>query len=309
MTQPRPAETGIVSQIFRRSRLARFCVLVLIACTVLLLLIGLLQRHLIYHPLRLQNLSARRIAVAGSVVNDVTVTTHDGLELNGWHFRQNGDFERPVAIVFPGNAGHRMVRLELSELLISAGCDVLLFDYRGYGDNPGKPSQSDLVRDAATIWKFARGELSYESDQILLYGESLGGGVAVQLAADCCQQGEAPAGLILQSTFNSLIAAGQHHFPLLPVSWMLLDPFRSDQRIGEVTCPILMLHGDRDRVVPHELGEQLIAEAAAESEQGIAARFVTLPGADHNDVLLVSKSLMRRTLREFVSRLGFDSHS
>ncbi|MFO1021597.1 MAG: alpha/beta hydrolase [Planctomycetales bacterium] len=124
---------------------------------------------------------------------------------------------------------------------------------------------------------------TYPAARIFIYGESLGGGMAVRLAAECCQKGDVPGGLIVQSSFTSLVEAGGYHFPWLPVSWLLIDRYASIERINKVTCPILVLHGKRDSIVPFSMGRKLFETAAEKSESGVAKEFIELE-CDHNDV-------------------------
>jgi hypothetical protein len=206
-------------------------------------------------------------------------------------------------LYFPGNAGNRAYReLEL-RLLTDAGADAILFDYRGYGDSPGEPSEEGLARDARAVWRFATETNKIEPRRLVLFGESLGGGVAVRLASDLSEQHTPPAGLILRSTFSSLTDAAAHHFPWLPVRWVLIDRFPSERRIRDVTCPILQLHGRRDTIVPFRLGQKLFAAAPEKSASGIAKRFVELPNANHNDVIETSHGEVLAAVRDFLSKV------
>jgi uncharacterized protein len=155
--------------------------------------------------------------------------SHDGLTLYGWHVlpagktATGGDGRRrelqdgqPVVLYFSGNAANRAYRgLEFS-LLADLGCHVLVYDYRGYGENPGSPSEAHLAADARSAWQYATGEQGIEPGRIILMGESLGGAVAVRLAAEQSQAGSAPGGLVLRAAFSSLVDAGATHYPWLP---------------------------------------------------------------------------------------------
>ena len=139
--------------------------------------------------------------------------------------------------------------------------------------------------------------------RIILYGESLGGGVAVRLAADLSQAGPAPAGLVLRSTFPSLVEAGEYHYPFLPVRFALIDRFDSAGRIADVTCPILQLHGVRDVIMPIKLGRRLFAAAPERSSTGTAKQLVELRNAGHNDVTLVAEKELREAIQGFLHKL------
>ena len=160
-----------------------------------------------------------------------------------------------------------------------------------------------MAADARAVWKYATEERTVSPGRIVLYDESLGGGVAVRLAAEMCEAGTPPAGLILRSTFSSLADAGAYHYPWLPVRLVLVDRFGSIDRISAVTCPILQVHGGRDTIMPIELGRRLFEAAPEKSAGGTAKRFVELPTANHNDVLLVAEPEFRRAVSEFLKAL------
>lgn len=291
----------------------RFLVLVLISFLVLFIMLAWFQRSLIYHPTKSDELQAATSALPQAVA-DVRVTTHDKLVLNGWLAlagqRRSPDAPgvksllaqaRPLVIVFPGNAGHRAMRQELLYALGSLGADAMIFDYRGYGDNEGNPTEALLTRDARAIWNHATGELKVPPGRIVLYGESLGSGVAIRLAGDLCAERIELGGLIVQSAFNSLVATGYHHFPILPVGLLLIDRFESDKHITRVRCPILHLHGERDVVVPLPLGQKLFQCAPEESSAGVAKELVLLPNTDHNDVYGPDVQLVMRAVGKFLA--------
>ena len=203
-------------------------------------------------------------------------------------------------LYFGGNAANRSYRTLEVEVLANAGADVLIFDYRGYGDNLGTPSEEGLSRDAWAVWRFATEAKKIEPRRIVLFGESLGGGVAIRLASELSQKKTPPAGLILRSTFSSLPDAGAYHFPWLPVRWLLIDRFPSEQRIRDVTCPLLQFHGRRDTILPLRLGRKLFDAAPQKSASGVAKKFVELANADHNDVMETSGAEIAKAVREFL---------
>ena len=278
----------------------------------LLIMLAWFQRSLIYHPTKSQSLKAADAHLQQAMV-DVAVQSHDGLTLNGW-IALSGQRKsslpidtkkllsqgRPLVIVFCGNGGNRSHRTHLLDTFGVLGPDSMIFDYRGYGDNAGNPSEANIVRDARAIWDYAIKDLDVPARRIVLYGESLGGGVAVQLAGNLCREGIEPGGLIVQSSFNSLVDAGRHHFPVLPVSLILIDRFESDRHIANVTSPILQLHGSRDQIVPLRLGQKLFDAAPAKSSGELAKRQVILPNADHNDVYGVDRTLVVDAMKIFL---------
>ena len=270
--------------------------LFLLAYLVLLAPLLYFQRSLIYHPSRCERLAASDAGLPQAVVY-VTVKSHDGLDLHGWLALAGTspgsvsinaipllEAGRPVVLYFPGNAGNRSMRFVQLAALGSLNAHVLIVDYRGYAENSGNPSEANFARDARSVWNHLTGELGVRPDRVVIYGESLGGGVATRLASELCQEGTEPGGLIVQSTFSSLVAVGQTHFPVLPVSLILVDRYSSDVRIQRVTCPILQIHGQKDSIVPLEIGQRLFDAAPANSSRGIAKKQIVMPHTDHNDV-------------------------
>jgi fermentation-respiration switch protein FrsA (DUF1100 family) len=282
----------------------------------LVVMLASMQRSLIYHPFREKSLRAQSLPLPAGQALDVSVRTEDNLDLRGWLILAKGitaadaqELEarlregRPVVLYFPGNAGNRAFRELEFKLLTDAGADVMLFDYRGYGDSPGEPSEEGLARDARAVWRFATETHQIEPRRLVLFGESLGGGVAVRLASDLSLKKTPPAALILRSTFSSLTDAASNHFPWMPVRWVLIDRFPSEQMIQNVTCPILQLHGRRDTVVPFRLGQKLFATAPETSASGLAKRFVELPNANHNDVISTSHGEVLAAVRDLLSKV------
>ncbi len=248
-------------------------------------------------------------------VHTVTLLTADGLELRGWHLLPDGQTADsaeacdralaagPLVLFFSGNGGNRSYRTQECRALTGCGAHVFLFDYRGYGDNPGSPSEEHLAADARAVWDYATRQRHVAADRIVLYGESLGGGVAVRLAAELCQAGTPPAALILRSTFSSLVDVAAYHYPWLPVRLALVDRFPSVARMPQVTCPLLQIHGGSDMIVPLKFGQRLFAAAPEMSASGVAKRWVEFPQADHNDVLWVAGEEFSSALSDFFAAL------
>ena len=237
--------------------------------------------------------------------------------INGWLALESPDSDpvrgvqggRPLVLYFGGNASNRTRRLRSTDLFNALGANVLIADYRGYADNEGQPSEEAFVADARAVWQFARETLGMPAGQIVLCGESLGGGVAVQLAAQVCRDGEPPAGLMLRATFASLVQTAAYHYPFAPVRLLLMDRFESHKVIGDVTCPVIHFHGRRDNVVPYRHGRELFAAVPEASESGIPKRFVTLENAGHNDILWRDAEAYQRASAEFLRSLGFTPRS
>ena len=293
----------------------------LIVLCVYLAFIGILtwqQRNLIYHPRRASNLQASEWRDSSLSTHDFQFETVDGLTLNGWHYLRSGtnatDLEECRELLkssdlaflyFQGNAGHRGFRTTECSLLAMMGADVLIADYRGFGDNPSSPTQELLVADAHALWKYAVETCEIPPERIAIYGESLGGGVACQLAADLCETGHPPCGLIIEASFSSLADVAKDRVPIIPVDLILMDPFRSDRRMPLMTAPYLHLHGEDDRVVPYEIGKRLFDSAPATSTRGVEKRFLSLSGTGHNDIYENQSSSIeaKRAIQEFFDRI------
>ena len=237
-------------------------------------LLWMLQRRLIYFPL-LQDLPPVRTSLPGA--EEVGFQTSDGVRLGGW-FLAGGRARGPAVLVFNGNAGDRSYRAPLAAALAQRGWSVLLFDYRGYAGNPGSPSEAGLLADAHAARAYLAGRAEVDPARIAYFGESLGAAVAVALAVEA-----PPAALVLRSPFTSLADMGRRHYPWLPlVDRLLRDRFPSIDQIARLRCPVLVITGDRDTIVPPEQSRRLYA-AAPEPK-----RFVLIPGADHNDAALLA---------------------
>ncbi|MCA9027075.1 MAG: alpha/beta fold hydrolase [Planctomycetaceae bacterium] len=259
-----------------------------------------IQRKLMYRPLREKVKRNDRLLISGEI-KDVLVPTDDGLRLHGWHsVAHEGPQDRPLCLFFPGNSGHRGCRVRDLELFNRLGCDALLVDYRGYGENPGSPCEPTIAADAHAIWRYVIEKLHTPSDRIIILGNSLGGGVATRLVMELCEQGTPPAGLVLRGTFSSMTDAAKAHYPWLPVQRFLVDRYPSIERVPHITCPIMLIHGSLDRVLPIEQGRRLFEAAPARSASGIEKRFVELPHAGHNDMVHIAAEEMAEALGEFI---------
>ncbi|HEX2554805.1 MAG TPA: alpha/beta hydrolase [Microvirga sp.] len=223
------------------------------------------QRSLLYPGAgRDGPLAAAEANLAG--FQDVTLTTPDGERLRGWW--KPPEAGRVLVVYFHGNGGSLRNRRSRVEALAGQGRGVLLVSYRGYSGSTGSPTEAGLRIDARTAYGFAA--RAVEPARIALYGESLGTGVAVRLAAE-----RPVGGLILDAPYTSTaeVAAGMYWY--VPVAWLMHDQYRSIEIIDRVKAPILVMHGDRDRVIPFAYGERLFA-AAPEPK-----RFLRLPGSGH----------------------------
>jgi fermentation-respiration switch protein FrsA (DUF1100 family) len=256
-------------------------------------LIWLFQRKMIYLPM------VQSVPPAGQVLtgaSDVSFETTDGLVLRGWFVPAAGDGEGRAVLVFNGNAGNRSLRAPLAAALSMEGFSVLLFDYRGYGGNPGSPSEKGLRKDARAARAYLEGREEVDPEKVAFFGESLGAAVALEAAVE-----RPPAALVLRSPFTSLTDIGRRHYPFLPVRLLLSDRYPSIDQIGRLACPLLVIAGERDWIVPISYSRELY-EAAPDGEK----RFIALPGVGHNDFeMLAGRRLVSETavfIREATTR-------
>ena len=193
-------------------------------------------------------------------------------------------------MVFNGNAGYRWLRADLAMALNRNGLSVLLFDYREYAGNPGRPSEKGLAADARAALAWVARQPDVDPDRIAYFGESLGAAVAIELALQ-----RPPVALVLRSPFTSLADVGVLHYPWLPVRQLLIDRYPSINRIGSVKAPVLVVAGDRDDIVPATLSKQLY-DAAAEPKC-----YAVIPGVGHNDQGLLDGPEMIGDVVEFLA--------
>jgi fermentation-respiration switch protein FrsA (DUF1100 family) len=255
----------------------------------LLTLLWAFQRTLIYMPMGVPGEPSR----AGvSHARAVRFQTEDALTLHAWFVPSSSLAGPAVAtvLVFNGNAGNRALRAPLAAGLSRRGFDTLLVDYRGFGDNDGHPTEAGLASDARAAWRYLVEEAGVSPARLAFFGESLGSGVAVRLALE-----HRPAALILRSPFTSLIDVARRQFFFLPLRWMLWDQYRSIDRIARIGCPLLVIAGTRDSVVPYEQSVRLF-EAASEPK-----RFLALD-ADHNDWEMLAGTRLLDEVAAFLRR-------
>ena len=247
----------------------------LVAVLVTGTVIGMLwamQRQLIYFP------DDARVPPAGEVIEgarDVTLHTED-LELGAWFVPAEGRTKgAPMAVlVAPGNGGNRAGRAGLARELSGRGLAVLLMDYRGYGGNPGSPSEEGLAADVFAAAE-ALAALGYPPERTIYFGESLGAAVVAALQAR-----RPPAGMVLRSPFTELADVGAHHYPFLPVRLLLRDRFPVVEHLSSSRVPVTVIYAEHDSVVPSALSAS-VADAAA----CLVERMV-IQGADHNDPVM-----------------------
>jgi uncharacterized protein len=258
---------------------------------VLALLTGLLwafQRSLIYLP------DPGPVPAASTFLDgarDVVLTTADGLDLGGWYLP--GDDGAAAVLVASGNAGHRGYRAPLAAALHEAGLSVLLFDYRGYGGNPGSPSEEGLALDVRAARTFLTEDAAVPAERLLYFGESLGAAVVTELATE-----HPPAGMVLRSPFVDLASVAAVHYPFLPARALLRDRYPVAEQLADVTVPTTVVYGSADSIVPPEQS-RAVADAAARLHDE-----VEVPGADHNDPVLGDGAQLIDAVVDLATRTG-----
>ena len=273
-------------RVLPRGRILRVLLALVLTAGVVIGMLSWQQRRLIYFPDR------SPVPPAADVIDgarDVTLHTEDGLELGAWFVpavdRPGPSDPRMAVLVAPGNGGNRVGRAELAEALRERGLAVLLMDYRGYGGNPGSPSEAGLAADAKAAAR-ALEDLGYPATRTLYFGESLGTGVVSALQAE-----RPPAGVILRSPFTSLADVGAHHYPWLPVRALIRDRYPVQEHFEASEVPVTVIYGDADSVVPPELSARV-----ADGLPQLAERLV-LPGADHNDPAMFGPTVVDAVVR------------
>jgi fermentation-respiration switch protein FrsA (DUF1100 family) len=227
---------------------------------------------------------------AGLDYRNLEFETDDGERLHGWWARAETESLGHLLLCH-GNAGNVGDRVLHAALLTAAGFDVLLFDYRGYGRSSGRPSEDGTYRDARAALACLLEQPGVDPGRVVYLGESLGGAVAVDLALE-----RSPAGLVLLSAFTGVRALGRLHYPFVPAA-LIPDAYPVLHRVGALRAPLLVLHGERDEIVPLSQGRALF-EAAPGSK-----RMHVFPGLGHNDLVPVAGPEMTRVIASWVRGL------
>ena len=244
-----------------------------------------IEHSLIYYPIRQLEGDPRAYRLRHE---EITFVAEDGVRLHGWLVPGPAPW---VLLWAHGNAGNISHRLDnLAEFHRRLGVSVFIFDYRGYGRSDGRPSEEGLYRDARAALATLQARPDLDPSRIIYFGRSLGAAVAVELALH-----RPPAALILETPFLSVSAIANRTLP--GVGYLFRTRFDSLAKIGRIRAPLLVLHGDRDEVIPFDHGRRLF-EAGPEPKT-----FYAIPGAHHNDTYLVGGEAYWRVWREFLDGL------
>ena len=251
----------------------------------LCLLIFLLQGRLLYYPTRILEVTPRALGLA---FQDVELETEDGVKLGAWWVP--AESARGAVVFCHGNAGNISDRLEALQAFHALRFQVLLFDFRGYGSSEGKPSEEGTYRDAVAAYDYVVSKRGVSAERILIYGESLGGAIGVELAVR-----RQAAALITEATFASLPDMAAALYPWLPARWLTRFSYDSAAKAPKLTLPWLQLHSPTDELVPFSQAQKLHAAS------GPNATFQETSGG-HNDGGFRVDREARRALEDFVEK-------
>ncbi len=261
--------------------------LIFLALVALSVWVRATERRNIYFPARAMVETPQQF---GLNYQEIWLPTPDGVKLNGW-FMPSAHPAGITVLLLHGNAGNISHRLEKYAVLLGLGADVLAIDYRGYGRSSGEPDEAGTCLDADTAYRYLVEQRHLDARRLVVYGESLGSAVAVNLAS------QAPVGgVVLEEAFTSAADVGQAMYPFLPMRWLLRTKYDSLAKIGRIRAPLLLFHSRDDEFFPMRHAERLLAAATAPK------RLVELHGG-HNDAFVVSAAAYRDALQLFLSSL------
>ena len=243
------------------------------AIVVYIVFLLLFENKIIFHPSRYPE-GYWDPASVGVPAQDIYFTSEDGVKLHGWFIPA----PKAVATVlwFHGNAGNISHRLDNIQRLAPLNLNIFIFDYRGYGRSEGEPDEQGIYKDSKAAYKTVIGLNSVSVDTLFLFGRSLGGICATETALN-----NPARGLILESTFTSASDMSRKIIPLIPLGWAIRSKLDAINKVTELKLPKLFLHGDRDEVVPFDLGRKLYEEASDPKS------FYIIQGAGHNDTYIM----------------------
>lgn len=257
----------------------------LIFYTGMLLLVYFLQDRLLYFPFKDMEVTP---AVIRLPFEEVTVTTFDSEKITAWWIPARN--ERGVLLFCHGNAGNISHRLDSIDIFNRLGLSVLIFDYRGYGTSTGKPTEEGTYHDGEAAWRYLVDVQKKKPEKIILFGESLGGAVAAEIALR-----HESGGLIIMSSFTSLPELAVRLYPFLPGTLLSKFSYSTIDKVGAINAPKLIIHSPDDEIVPFAMGRELY-EKAAQPKQ-----FLQIQGG-HNEGFLVSGNLYVQGLDAFISK-------
>ncbi len=244
-----------------------------------------LQGKMLYYPYRALEMTPGTVNME---YEDVEFGTKDGNGLHGWYVPS--ETSRAVVLFCHGNAGNISHRLDSIRMFNELDLDVFIFDYRGYGKSEGRPSEQGTYRDVEAAWEYLTVQKKIPADRIILFGRSLGGGVAAELALH-----NKPLAFIIESSFTSIPDVGKRYYPWLPVSLLSKYRYETIDKIGSITCPVLVIHSPDDDIIPFEHGKRLFESANPPKE------FLEIVG-DHNTGFLESGIVYSNGIKTFLEK-------
>lgn len=262
----------------------RLILIVVLGLGAIFLFIRMTEGRMIFFPMKTVTASPAHMGIPN--FEKLSLRTQDGVILAGWFIPSPG--ARYTILFLHGNAGNIGHRIEKIKILHDLGSSVLIVDYRGYGESQGRPTERGLYRDAQAAYRYLTNERHIPESQILLYGESLGGAVAVDLATRV-----ACGGLVIESTFTSIPDMAKEAFPFVP-RFVLGAQFDSLSKIGQVKCRKLFLHSIGDEIIPYEMAQRLYAAASEPKTK------TDLIGG-HNTAFIDAEPAYRAALKAFTA--------
>ena len=230
----------------KKMTLINILILILLGYLIITFALYFFQRNLLYYP-AINNYSGEKLNVS---VEKVKIKTEDNIELLSWYHKKNsGDYK--TILFLHGNAGTLENRIYKINHLKNMNVNFLIIAWRGFSGNKGKPTEKGLYEDARSALRWLKSK-GVKEESIIIYGESLGTGVATEIA-----QYKNFAGVILETPFTSMVSAGKSKYPFFPVSFLLKDKYESDKKIKNIKSPILIMHGEVDKLVPFWMGKKL----------------------------------------------------
>jgi uncharacterized protein len=251
----------------------------------LALLLYIFQSRLVFYPETGRELVATPAEI-GLPYEDIQLKTSDGISLHGWYIP--APQPRGTVLFLHGNAGNISHRLDSVQMFHRLRYSTLIFDYRGYGNSGGAPTEEGTYRDAEAAWRYLTEQRRVPSCSIVLFGESLGGAVAAWLAAR-----QKPGALVIASGFTSVPELAQHIYPYLPVRWLARLRYDTRAYLRAVAAPVLVAHSPDDEIIPFEIGRALYAAANPPKQ------FLELAGG-HNDGFIFMRDTWVKALGDFL---------
>lgn len=244
------------------------------------------QSNLVFYP-EIDRKVASTPASANLQYEDLHLKTSDGIDLHGWYVP--APKPRGTVLFLHGNAGNISHRIDSIEMFHRLGYSTLIFDYRGYGNSSGKPTEQGTYRDAEAAWGYLTGQLQIPECRIVLFGESIGGAVAAWLAA-----GKKPGALVISSGFTSVPDLGQQLYPYFPIRLLARIRYDTRKSLLSVSAPVLIAHSPQDDIIPFEHGQALFAAANPPKQ------FLELAGG-HNEGFIFMREAWVKVLGDFLS--------